>query len=207
MKEYICADLHLNHKSIIKYCPHRIEGRPFPTEGTPEHDAEIDAMNELIIGNWNSKISPDDRVWIVGDVAMGQIKKAPDLIRRLNGSKHLVKGNHDHTLVKLPEFNELFEAVYDYKEIKVTVDGKKIIVVLSHFPFFSWNGKRGDETTSVHLHGHMHSAPDKKHILDGAIMDIGMDGNNLFPYLLEDAVRQSLEHAKINIGQHRHERH
>jgi len=49
--------------------------------------------------------------------------------------------------------------------------------VLSHYPIASWNNlARG----AIHLHGHVH-LPQNKRIGPGKMMDIGVDGNNLYP--------------------------
>lgn len=187
MTTFITSDIHLSHKSIIKYCPERRQGRMLPPDDTPEFDAEVTAMNEMIVANWNSMIRPEDEVWVLGDVAMGQIKFAPDWIRQLNGKKHLVKGNHDKTLIKLPEFSELFESVQNYKELSVKVDGKKHMLCMSHFPMSHWNSMNQG---TMMIHGHLHGSPSG---LTGRIKDVGMDTNGLKPYVLEEVVKELLK--------------
>jgi len=189
-KTWITSDCHLNHRQILKYCPHRIDASftgDINTASEEEIDHLVQLMNERIISNWNSKVNPNDIVWIIGDVAMGRIINAPPLIRRLNGIKNLVKGNHDKTLCKLPEVNELFANIYDYKEISHKVDGQKHMINLSHYPIACWNGMNQG---TLHLFGHRHGTP---HGLTGRLMDIGMDTNNLFPYDLDDVVRELLK--------------
>lgn len=197
MTTFITSDIHFSHKSIIKYCPERRQGRVLPPDDTPEFDVEVTLMNELIVSNWNSMVRPEDEVWILGDVAMGQIKFAPGWIRQLNGKKHLVKGNHDKTLVKLPEFSELFVSVQNYKELSVKVDGKKHMLCMSHFPMTHWNSMNSDlEKTSIHFHGHLHSDRTNLHRHQGAIVDVGMDGNGLFPRNLNEAISLALKMLK-----------
>ena len=197
MTTWVASDIHLNHLNILKYCPHR---------GGPETSWEkVGKMNETIISNWNSVVQPEDEVWILGDVAMGQIEKAPALVRRLNGTKHLVKGNHDKTIVKLPEANELFATIATYYELNYKMDGDKHLICMSHFPMMHWNGQSADiNRTSIHLHGHMHSSPDKLHRCNGAILDVGIDGNNLFPRKMDDAIKLALNHAKLNPSNSHH---
>lgn len=204
MKKFITSDIHFNHKNILKYCGNpRVDFSFNKTivdlDGefviSPEEvDALVESMNEKIITNWNSKVDPDDEVTIVGDVAMGQIKFAPDLIRRLNGKKFLVEGNHDKTLVKLiknnEEFSDLFARIDKYFEMSHAVDGKKHLLCIMHFPLLHFNGQNQG---TIHLHGHLHSKAEDRFRLGKRMMDIGMDGNNLTPYLLDDVVRQCLE--------------
>jgi calcineurin-like phosphoesterase family protein len=192
MKTFITSDIHLNHLNILTYCPHR---------GGPDTNWEkVAEMNEMIIRNWNSVVSPGDEVYILGDVAMGQIEKAPALIARLNGKKYLVKGNHDKTLTKKQadgtRFSDgLFEWVDSVHEMSFSIDGKKHMLFMSHYPHASWNGMNKG---SIMLHGHLHGSPCD---VTGRIKDVGMDTNNMFPYLLEDVVREML---KIDIIRDHH---
>jgi calcineurin-like phosphoesterase family protein len=53
-----------------------------------------------------------------------------------------------------------------------------------HFPIASWNDMaRG----SIHLHGHVHLEPNKR-IGPGKMMDVGVDGNNLYPISLAEVI-------------------
>jgi calcineurin-like phosphoesterase family protein len=73
------ADPHFGHANIIRYCD-----RPWPT---PE------AMDAGLIERWNDRVSPEDTVWVLGDVSL--TPKALGPVRALNGAKILVAGNHD----------------------------------------------------------------------------------------------------------------
>ena len=52
---YCTSDCHFNHKNILSYEP---QSRPFAT---------IEEMNETIISNWNSVVTAEDEVWVLGD--------------------------------------------------------------------------------------------------------------------------------------------
>ncbi|HET9144120.1 metallophosphoesterase [Actinophytocola sp.] len=80
-KMWFSADLHFGHASIIEHCD-----RPFRT---------LDEMHEAIIARWNERVSPDDTVWLLGDIALGDRDVTLPLVRRLHGHKRLVAGNHD----------------------------------------------------------------------------------------------------------------
>ena len=60
-KIFITADLHLGHANIIRYC-----GRPY---------RDVNEMNEDLIRRWNSVVSDNDRVFFLGDFALGDIEK------------------------------------------------------------------------------------------------------------------------------------
>jgi calcineurin-like phosphoesterase family protein len=81
MTRFFTADLHLGHANIIDYCQRPYAG---PWE-----------MNAALIDNWNETVSPDDEVWVLGDVAMGKLRETLPLVSLLNGHKQLVAGNHD----------------------------------------------------------------------------------------------------------------
>ena len=142
------SDPHFDHKNILKYCPNRKFGT-------------VTEMNDGIIEAWNRKVKPEDTVFLTGDFAFTSFRKMTEYRNQLNGTIHLIKGNHD------AEFPEgLFASITDYREI--WVDGQKI--VLSHFPFVVWNSShRG----SYNLHGHCHGTlADDKNALR---MDVGID--------------------------------
>ena len=165
-KIWISSDLHLGHTNIIKYCP---DSRPF---------SDADEMDNQIITSWNSVVSKDDYVYILGDVAFCNANKAKEKLDSMNGLKVLVAGNHDHKLKTQEPFISCFKSITDYMEVKF----EDTNIVLFHYPIESWNGKhRG----SLMLHGHCHGTPIKT---KGKIKDVGLDTNNMFPYLLSDLV-------------------
>lgn len=194
MKTFVTSDIHLNHKSIIKYCPHRVHSSycgDVNDMSIEETNEAIDIMNTYIIKNWNSEVSKDDTVFILGDVAMGQIKNSPPLIRQLNGNKILILGNHDKTLNKLirndETLSDLFVSVHDYYEYSHVYNGKKVMMCMSHYPMRFWNSKNQG---TLMLHGHLHGSHCD---VPGRIKDVGMDTNNLFPYFLDDVIEELLK--------------
>ena len=80
--KYFIADTHFNHENIIRYC-----NRPF------ENSNE---MNEYIINKWNSVVNENDVVYHLGDVGFGNTEELKQLVGRLNGTKILIRGNHDY---------------------------------------------------------------------------------------------------------------
>lgn len=80
---YVCADLHFCHKNVIVY-----DNRPWES---------VDAMNEGLIKRWNSVVTDDDIVYLLGDVGFCGTNKMKELVSRLNGYKILIRGNHDRS--------------------------------------------------------------------------------------------------------------
>jgi calcineurin-like phosphoesterase family protein len=140
-------------------------------------------MNEAMIQDWNSLVCPDDTVYMLGDVAFLSAQKATEIVRRLNGRKILVEGNHDHKLVKDPDFCACFEEIHKYLEIVYN----KHKIVMSHYPIYDHNGAgRG----SIMLHGHRHGNP---HNIPGRIMDVGMDATGKIVSKLDDIISLMLK--------------
>ena len=137
--DFITSDIHFSHKNIMSFCP--------VTRARFKDD--VDYMNEQIIKEWNEVVTPRDHTYILGDVAFCNAEKAVSFMKRLNGSKTLIKGNHDFKLVKSREFEDCFIDVQDYYSI--TVNGTK--VVMFHYPISEWDQMhRG----AIHFYGHLH---------------------------------------------------
>jgi calcineurin-like phosphoesterase family protein len=116
----------------------RIDRRPFAS--LAEHDAAL-------VARWNDTVSGEDEVWHLGDFASGrEPARIGELLRALNGRKHLVIGNNDGEATIR---DAAWTNVQHYAE--TTLDGTAL--VLCHYPFRTWNRMgRG----AVNLHGHSH---------------------------------------------------
>jgi calcineurin-like phosphoesterase family protein len=76
----------------------------------------VQEMNETLIANHNALVKPDDIVWFLGDVCMGQLADTLPLVARMNGRKYLILGNHDRPSMlyhhRTAEKRAHFEALY-----------------------------------------------------------------------------------------------
>jgi calcineurin-like phosphoesterase family protein len=131
MTIFFTADTHFgDHRTI------NIQRRPY---------ADVAAMDRDLIARWNDVVGPTDTIWHLGDVARRPDRVA-ELLGRLNGIKHLLRGNNDpEATLAAPGW----ASVDDYAEIEVT--GSRL--VLCHYPFRSWNGQHKG---AINLHGHSH---------------------------------------------------
>lgn len=132
---FYTADLHLGHENIIA-----LSKRPYK---------DSVQMLKVIMKNWNSAVTDNDEVYIIGDLFFKiNSTEQLEILRSLNGKKHLILGNHDkgfNSNVK----NE-FVTISDYK--KIDDNGRRII--LSHYPILEWEGYfRG----AYHIYGHIHN--------------------------------------------------
>ncbi len=136
MAYFFIADTHFGHGNALAF-----DNRPFKT--IEEHD-------RALAENWNNAVGPDDEVFILGDISWHNATKTNEILRALNGKKHLIIGNHDKKLLKNREFQSLFMEITDYKELPYR---EKRSIVLSHYPipcfnhhYYGW----------YHLYGHVH---------------------------------------------------
>lgn len=91
---WVISDTHFNHYNIV----HRF-GRPFES---------VNHMNEHMIERWNSVVKPGDKVYHLGDFAMGPKDEHYKFITRLNGKKRLIVGNHDDVKHLSPYFQKVY---------------------------------------------------------------------------------------------------
>ena len=130
------SDLHFGHSNVINF-----DHRPF---------LDREEMDRILIKLWNSRVQPDDTVYILGDFCFRCDKPADWYLRQLKGHKILIQGNHDQAVMENPAALKLLEGVEKMMHVK---DGGHNIC-LCHFPIAEWNGfYKG----SWHIYGHIHN--------------------------------------------------
>lgn len=141
---FFIGDTHFGHKNIIVF-----EGtknlRPFST--IEEHDEEI-------IRRWNSVVRQHDIVWHLGDVAFG--RHSLELVKRLNGAKRLIAGNHDGY-----QTQKYLDAGFLSVRGAWAVDG----FLLTHVPVHPGQLER-EGFNKGNIHGHLHMNHVMKEIVD-----------------------------------------
>jgi calcineurin-like phosphoesterase family protein len=137
VNRFVISDHHLGHtNSWEKF---KLEDgsplRPFSSN---------EEMNETMIERHNAKVKEQDTVYFLGDVVIN--KKYLELVKRMNGRKILVRGNHD--IFKDEEYREVgFEQLHG---VRVFVDK----FILSHIPL---HPDCVTERFRVNVHGHLHA--------------------------------------------------
>lgn len=179
-KLFFTADTHFWHKNIMKFTD-----RPWDT---------VEEMNEGIIQRWNETVPEDGVVYHLGDVAFCGITKTKAILERLNGTIHLIKGNHDSSKAS---FKECFESVRPAFELYVEDEGERQEITLSHFPYLVWNQvQRG----AWMLHGHSHGTLVD---LGGKILDVGMDVQDCRPISYEEVKIKMSNRPYVSFDGHR----
>jgi calcineurin-like phosphoesterase family protein len=182
------SDLHMQHNRIVE----------FTNRGK---DTNQENHTEWLIDVWNKNVSKGDVCYHLGDFSFAKEYSSILLfVAALNGTKILIKGNHDKQehldrLVK----DGLIAAWYDYKEIKIG----ETSVCLFHFPVSSWH-KQG--YGSWHLHGHCHgNHADSK----GKMLDVGIDSAyNIYKehkFFTEEDVAVYMQDRSVYVSDHHKE--
>lgn len=130
---WFTSDTHFGHANILKYEPTRLV-----------LGDTVEKMNEGLVERWNSVVKPQDKVYHLGDVGFS---KGLDvhLLRRLNGHKRLVMGNHDTANWRF--YAQVFEKLFGARTFERGV-------LLTHIPV---SESQVSHRFVLNVHGHMHS--------------------------------------------------
>lgn len=156
------SDTHIHHSNILKFEP---EARDFST--LKEHD-------EFIVDTWNSHVNADDIIYHGGDVILSSTDYS--ILRRLNGRKRLILGNHD-TPARVQAYAEYFEQISAYAEFY----GKQLL--FAHIPV---HPSQFDSRFKAQIHGHVHS----KSLSDPRYFNVSCEAINFIPIELGQIVKQ-----------------
>lgn len=172
---FLVSDTHFGHTGVCRFV--RNDG---VTKLRPWDTAE--EMDEFMVKAWNERVRPTDKVYHLGDVVIN--RKALGIMRRLNGDKVLIRGNHD--IFKDEDYREHFRELRAYH----VMNG----MILSHIPIHSESlGRFG-----VNIHGHLHANRVMLPGFNGKITDIVdvryhcvcVEQTDFAPILFEDVVKR-----------------
>jgi calcineurin-like phosphoesterase family protein len=182
---FYTSDPHFSHKMLAT------DIRGF--DSIEEHD-------ETIIENWNKVVKPADTVFVLGDVSLKKPAVYKDLTRRLNGTKHLVFGNHDpgnggdrdSTKYSVDYAMAGFTSTHDFLRRKISGES----VLLSHYPYDGDHSEvdrmeqyRLRDLGTPLLHGHTHRdkvvSYSKNYTLQ---IHVGIDAHELTPVHMDEIV-------------------
>ena len=154
---FFISDTHFGDAGVL-------DDRPF---------SSVAEMDSALIANWNMQVSFGDTVYHLGDFCHRETGDAAPYLDRLNGTVHLVRGNHDDRLVR--DSGGLFASVDTMLEEHW--NGRSF--VLFHYPMRDWpNAIRG----ACQLFGHVHGALDRTPL--GKSLDVGVASHDYAPVSL-----------------------
>jgi calcineurin-like phosphoesterase family protein len=164
---FFSGDNHFEHDNIRRYC-----NRPF---------SSVEEMNEELVRRHNVLVKPEDVVIDVGDFSLDTRVVQP-FLKRLNGRRILIAGNHDSCHPchrRFEKWNRIYRE-WGFIEVLLAMELKigDQIVRIEHFPY------SGDHTETERytefrpkddgrwlLHGHIHEI----RLKEGRQINVGVD--------------------------------
>ena len=165
---YCISDPHFNHDREFIYGPRGYHS--------------VEEMNNTQIYKWNSTVTKNDTVIVAGDFFLGA---DADFVRKtipqLNGSIHLIRGNHD-TNAKLKIYAE-FPKIIDVKWADmIEYNGRKYFI--THFPTLTATLESDPNRCIYNLSGHTHSK-DKFYEDRPYVYNVAVDAHGGYPVSIE----------------------
>lgn len=174
---WLTSDLHLGHDKDFVW-----GARGFQS---------VDEMNRVIIEHLNEVVMPDDDLYILGDLILGNIEEGKKLLRRIPGKVHVILGNHD-SAAKIAYYESLG---WDCQWGLLTKIGG-YSVLLSHWPTLTSNfDLKPLKREVINFHGHTHQ---ECNFTDNqfCMYHVGMDSHNCYPVAFDDAMDDIIKDRK-----------
>ncbi|EMF0062261.1 metallophosphoesterase family protein [Enterococcus hirae] len=147
---FFISDMHFFHKNLL--------GK---NDFAPRLFASVEEMNQQLINSWNKVVKETDHVYHLGDLAMHpQYEKGSqdilELVQQLNGTIHLIKGNHDSRaffryLEKHHPGNKVGSKKFYFYDVGTIIKFNHQQYYLTHYPMLL-----GSNDSIRNLHGHIH---------------------------------------------------
>lgn len=177
---YFSSDLHFNHDKPFIY-----KARGFEN---------VDEMNTAIIKRFNSVITWDDDLYLLGDHFLGDLKEGISLMNQLPGKIHLVWGNHDTETRKLflPRCHNVIEVVGFAGMVKYG----KYNFYISHYPTITTNFDDYEKPLKnrvLSISGHTHS----KNIFEPCgSYNVAVEAHDCFPVSIDQIINDFKDRNK-----------
>ena len=179
MSVFLTSDLHFNHDREFVW-----KVRGFDS---------VQEMNEATVERFNSVVQPDDDVYILGDLCLGGggpevLAANKELIERLHGKLHIIRGNHD-TEPRVRMYASCTNVVDEIKWADM-LNYKGYHFYLSHFPTLTGNlEKENLKKCTCNLFGHTHQTTNF-HLDMPYLYHVGVDSHNCYPVNLDDIIEE-----------------
>ena len=192
---FLTSDLHFGHRNVINFC-----NRPF---------ADVKEMSEKLIENWNSVVTNNDIVFVLGDTFwFNDSRTIKKVLEQLNGKEiYILPGNHcdfdayhrvdDPRIHLCQDIVCLWLTSADFE--RRHWHRKTMEIWMSHYPMMTWPHR---ENGAFQLFGHIHSQPGKTEGVDQDLAlhwnqaDVGSDYWEWKPVLFEDVLKY-MQNKKI----------
>lgn len=173
-KIFLTSDTHFGHHGVCQF---------LKSDGTKLRPwTDIKEMDEALIDFWNETVSPNDKVYHLGDFVIN--RRSLNIASKLNGKKCLIKGNHD--IFRLNEYAEHFYDIRSYHMLNIDVHDKKTNIIMSHIPIHEQELKR----FGINVHGHLHAnrVLNSSNEIDERYQCVCVEQTNFRPISLEEVI-------------------
>lgn len=171
---FLTSDLHFGHSKNFLWKP-----RGFTS--SQEHD-------ETIIHNWNSIITKNDDIYVLGDLMLENTEYGCACVEQLNGKLHLIRGNHDSD-VRWARYQGLSNVV-ELCGWATVIRYRKFHFHLSHWSTNTANyddDNKGLRAKIISISGHTHKK-EKFHNEDPLKYNVALDAHQNYPVLLDNII-------------------
>jgi calcineurin-like phosphoesterase family protein len=187
---YFTSDSHFSHSNI---CSATTQWKD--AGDAARQFSSLEDMNRTIVDNINAVVGENDILFHLGDWSFGGFEQIEKFRSQLVCKNiHIVLGNHDHHIERNKDgIQSLFSSVNSFIPhllVKREIEGSKGMMerfgfCVFHYPIASWIDMNSGV---IHLHGHVH-LPKHLKLGKGRSLDVGMDGNDMKPYSLDDVMQ------------------
>jgi calcineurin-like phosphoesterase family protein len=178
---FLTSDTHFGHANILTF---------LKKDGTLLRPGfkDITDHNLELVKRWNSVVSPNDKVYHLGDVGFKNFAYLEYIFNMLNGTKVLIKGNHDN--FTLTQYQKLFK---DVRAVHVLDK-----LVLTHVPIHPQSISRWRGDVHGHLHENVVMRETEYHTVvpDERYMNVCVEHTNYTPIPFEE-VRRYYENLNL----------
>lgn len=204
-KLFFTSDTHYSHSNIC-----RATTKWKDSDSVTRDFKSLEQMNSTLVNNINEVVGQDDILIHLGDWSFGGFEMIEEFRNRIVCKNiHLTFGNHDHHIRRNKQnCQELFSSTRDYLHLDIRIPKGELVekttMVCMHYPVASWDGMNDG---IIHLHGHVHLPPHLR-IADGKAMDVGVDGNNMYPISYEEimSIMKNRPIKKLSLPKDHHEK-
>lgn len=150
--------------------------------------ADVNEMNIKQLEKFNSVVTDEDEVWILGDSLLGDAEEGFKYLKQLKGKIHICLGNHD-TANREKMFKDLGWDVQLCARLKY----KKMNFYLSHYPTITSNGEINSPTqVAWNIHGHTHASSQWSEY--PYCYNVNVDAHNGYPVSLDAIYTEIFDH-------------